>query len=84
VDREVDSKGTPKPHPKSLVNKAVNSDGGVKKKRIVMSDDDESSEDDVPLVCVSYNDLTDYQAKRPTMNGTNVCLSLYKGGEANF
>ena len=39
----------PKPHPKSVVNKATNSDKGVpKKKRIVVSDDD--SDDDVPLV----------------------------------
>jgi hypothetical protein len=50
VDREVDAAGTPKPHPKSLVNKAVNSDGKVaKKKKIMVSDDD--SGDDVPLVC---------------------------------
>jgi hypothetical protein len=46
----VDAAGTPKPHPKSLVNKAMNSDGKVaKKKKIMVSDDD--SDDDVPLVC---------------------------------
>jgi len=50
VDREVDAKGTPKPHPKSLVNKAMNGDGAApKKKRIIISDDDDS-DDDVPLV----------------------------------
>jgi len=49
VNREVDAAGTPKPHPKSLVNKVVNSDNLVpKKKRIVISDDD--SDDDIPLV----------------------------------
>jgi len=49
VDREVDATGTPKPYPKSVVNKALNSDPIKKKKRIVVSDD-ESSENDVPLV----------------------------------
>jgi len=51
VDREVDATGTPKPHPKSVVNKAMNGDGAAKKnKRIIVSDDDDS-DDDVPLVC---------------------------------
>ena len=51
VDREVDATGTPKPHPKSVVNKAMNGDGVAKKnKRIIVSDDDDS-DDDVPLVC---------------------------------
>jgi hypothetical protein len=52
VDREVDSKGTPKPHPKSIVNTALNTEAGngvAKKKRIVVTDD-EDSEDDIPLV----------------------------------
>ena len=56
VDREVDSKGTPKPHPKSVVNKALNSErsaGVVKKKRIMIDDDDDDSEDDIPLVANS-------------------------------
>jgi hypothetical protein len=48
VDREVDAAGPAKPHPKSVVNKAVNSDA-KKPKRIIMSDED--SDDDVPLVC---------------------------------
>jgi len=53
VDREVDAAGTPKPHPKSVVNKAINNDVTKKKPlRIVMSDE-ESSEDDVPLVITS-------------------------------
>jgi hypothetical protein len=53
VDREVDAAGTPKPHPKSLVNKAVHSDGAAtKKKRIMVSDDD--SDEDVPLVYFSH------------------------------
>jgi hypothetical protein len=60
VDREVDAAGTPKPHPKSVVNRALNSDVATKKpKRIMMSDDD--SDDDVPL------------AKRPATNGKTVC-----------
>jgi hypothetical protein len=46
VDREVDTAGTPKTHPK-YENKAMNSDGAGKK-RIAMSDDE--SDDDVPLV----------------------------------
>lgn len=55
VDREVDAKGRPKPHPKSLVNKAMNGDGATtKKKRIIISDDDDS-DDDVPLVYLSAN-----------------------------
>ena len=52
VDREVDARGTPRPHPKSVVNQAVNSDGAVKKKRIVESES-ESDDDDVPLVLQS-------------------------------
>lgn len=51
MDREVDATETPKFHPKSVVNKALNSDiGGPKKKRILVSDDE--SDDDVPLVCL--------------------------------
>jgi hypothetical protein len=57
VDREVDAKGTPKPHPKSVVNKALNSEA-PKKRRIVESSDDDS-DDDVPL------------AKRPIANGVS-------------
>jgi hypothetical protein len=49
VDREVDATGTPKPHPKSVVNKTEYSEPATKKKRIVVSDDD--SDDDAPLVC---------------------------------
>jgi hypothetical protein len=48
VGREVDAAGTPKRHPKSVVNKAVNSKVPVRKIRIVESDDE--SDDDVPLV----------------------------------
>jgi len=48
VDREVDAAGTPKPHPKSVVNKAEYSELATKKKRIVVSD--EESDDDAPLV----------------------------------
>jgi hypothetical protein len=58
VDREVDASGTPKPHPKSVVNKAEYSELPTKKKRIVVSD--EESDDDVPLVFppspLSYNE----------------------------
>jgi hypothetical protein len=55
VDREVDAAGTPKPHPKSLVKKAVPSDATTKKKRIIMSDDE--SDDDVPLVSILVIEL---------------------------
>jgi hypothetical protein len=48
VDREVDAAGTPKPHPKSVVNKAEYSEHASKKKRIVVSDDE--SDEDAPLV----------------------------------
>ena len=48
VDREVDAAGPPKPHPKSVLNNVINSDGTSKKRQIVESDDD--SDDDVPLV----------------------------------
>src|SRR5271167_4881805 len=48
VDREVDAAGTPKPYPKSVVNKAEYSELAIKKKRIVVSD--EESDDDAPLV----------------------------------
>lgn len=48
VDREVDAAGTPKPNPKSVVNKAEYSELASKKKRIVVSDDE--SDDDAPLV----------------------------------
>ena len=79
VDREVDAKGTPKPHPKSLVNKALNSEASgnaaVKKRRIVVTDD-EDSEDDIPLVYLFFIIVLMFKARRPVMNGTNVSRSL--------
>ena len=58
VDREVDASGTPKPHPRSVMNKAMNGDGAAtKKKRIIVSDDEDSDDDDVPLVCSREGNL---------------------------